>query len=535
MLLLVALIALIVLIALTVLLFMNIKIQESYIDVPLLIYKTDLNPYVANIIYNSYNNSSVLQDKVSNIRNVTLNLSSPLSSPLYVTDALSFSLNTKNQKMLTTFDDEKIFIIVKPKDNNPNLSIVDVINDYTFGYLNDEPFILRILLRSLGLRTDLNIKTKKVGLDASKTINEQWFINNNINALLCFTSLTNQWFLKQFDKTFVMDILSYEDLNTDILKFYTPYIKMKSIDISPYLNIFKETNKIQFVISFDMLIYGDSTIENHQRLRSVLYTLVVNLGAVDMLNYYSMYFPIFNHTLRYMKKTNDLIATRDTRPILEQFTEAVDIETSKDIKGFYDSKSGQLFIDATTIDTFKLKKDMQVKLSNQERDEENGVYIVIHTESNKTILKKTSLTSKTEDPYNDPRYECYGQKDIKAAGLCESEYDQTGKSKKPVYQWDRRCEKNEECPFYQANKNYRNYFGGCVDGFCQFPLGSERASFRRVDSEFKAMCYNCKDMLNPFCCEDQKDKSKYPSLVSPDYAFPLDSYERWKQIDAHIK
>jgi hypothetical protein len=527
---------LVVILVIIYLCFFNIK--EFYTNTPLLVFKTNLNPYVANITYSPLNYSHILREKTSVIRNIVHNMQSHVSSPLYVTDVLSYSLQRKKkEKMLTIFDDEKMFFIVKPKDAANNHSLSDIAFQYTFGYFDNEVTILKIILRSLGLRSEkINIKTKKISFDETKTINDKWFASNKIDALLCFINLSNTLFLQKFDKFFIMDIVSYDTIQIDLIKFYAPFVKTRNIDVSPFFNVFKETNKVQFVIVFDMLIYGDISVETNNRLHSVLFDLIVTLGTIDVLNYYSMYFPLFAHTQKYMKMTNDLIITRDSRPILEQFVQdKIDIEAIDNINGFYDNESKELFINGNKIDTFVLTKDMKVKLQHQERDEENGDYIVIYVNELKTTLKKIVGKPVVENPYKDHRYECYGQKDIKSAGLCESKYDYTGINTKPVYQWDRRCEQNDECPFYQANKNYRNYFGGCIDGFCQMPLGTKQISYRRVDDEMKPMCHNCKDPLNPFCCEEQKDPKIYPKLRSPDYAFPLDSYERWKQIDAQIK
>ena len=135
-----------------------------------------------------------------------------------------------------------------------------------------------------------------------------------------------------------------------------------------------------------------------------------------------------------------------------------------------------------------------------------------------------------ENSTYDPRYECYDNPLIKSRGLCESDYDALGKPKFKKQYWDRRCEKNEECPFYMANTNYKNYRGGCNDGRCELPIGMKALSYRKYDNEFKPMCYNCKDTTDPFCCEDQKDKNKYNYLRSPDYVFSLDSHERMKEI-----
>ena len=95
--------------------------------------------------------------------------------------------------------------------------------------------------------------------------------------------------------------------------------------------------------------------------------------------------------------------------------------------------------------------------------------------------------------------------------------------------WDKPCEKNTECPFYQVNKNYPNQRGGCIQGTCEMPINIKRKGLRKFDPSIPAFCHQCDregcvgdDCYT--CCEDQlinKD-GKYPHLKSPDYMFHND-------------
>jgi hypothetical protein len=105
-------------------------------------------------------------------------------------------------------------------------------------------------------------------------------------------------------------------------------------------------------------------------------------------------------------------------------------------------------------------------------------------------------------------------------------YDELTNVKRERTYWDKPCENHSDCPFYQANKNYNNYRGGCIDGRCEMPLGIKQVAYRLYDDKSKPLCYQCKNQTNPYCCEDQADNKQYPSLQSPDYAFDLDSFER---------
>jgi hypothetical protein len=88
--------------------------------------------------------------------------------------------------------------------------------------------------------------------------------------------------------------------------------------------------------------------------------------------------------------------------------------------------------------------------------------------------------------------------------------------------WDKPCIYNEECPFYKSNKNYKNEFGGCINGTCQMPKGIDTIGHHFYNNVDKAICHNCKS-INFNCCEEQKNRKKYPNLKSPDYAFSNDT------------
>jgi hypothetical protein len=100
--------------------------------------------------------------------------------------------------------------------------------------------------------------------------------------------------------------------------------------------------------------------------------------------------------------------------------------------------------------------------------------------------------------------------------------------------WDLECKKDDECPYYNSNKNYSNSRGKCVKGFCEFPLGIELTSFRYpLRKGDKPLCYNCQSEqwlpitgLDTCCDEQEKNKLKYNFLKSPDYAFKDDLDER---------
>jgi len=113
--------------------------------------------------------------------------------------------------------------------------------------------------------------------------------------------------------------------------------------------------------------------------------------------------------------------------------------------------------------------------------------------------------------------------------------------------WDKECKIDQDCPFFKANKNYPNNFGGCKNGVCELPVGMKKIGYRHYTKD-KPLCYNC-NLKQEFitadgyssikdrecsgiecnqCCDIQLNKTIYPELVSPDFIFENDEIERKK-------
>lgn len=118
-----------------------------------------------------------------------------------------------------------------------------------------------------------------------------------------------------------------------------------------------------------------------------------------------------------------------------------------------------------------------------------------------------------EEEWTDSKFFCLTDERVQNPAQCESLNGGRGI-------WDRPCRENTECPFFQVNKRYPNYRGGCDDsGFCEMPLGVQRRGFRSYDAErSRPLCYSCPDPLDRDCCVKQSPH--------PDYAFPLDEFDR---------
>jgi len=137
-----------------------------------------------------------------------------------------------------------------------------------------------------------------------------------------------------------------------------------------------------------------------------------------------------------------------------------------------------------------------------------------------------TFDEKSNNPYSEPMYSL-------DKNDCQNRFNPIGYPK-PFGVWDKPCVRNEDCMFYQANENYKNDYGRCINGKCQLPVNMKNLGYHYYikHKSTKPLCYNCesKEWLPntklDFCCDKQKDRKKYPFLKSPDYAFAGDSVFR---------
>ena len=116
-------------------------------------------------------------------------------------------------------------------------------------------------------------------------------------------------------------------------------------------------------------------------------------------------------------------------------------------------------------------------------------------------------------------YGCYGNGEITNKFECDSYYNIDGTPKNYYSFWDKKCETDEECPYFKSNTYYPNNRGGCIKGnYCEFPVGVKRLGFTKyTDVNLNTpLCYNC----------EEDENGKKPE--KPDYVFENDFEEREK-------
>ena len=461
-----------------------IQIPEIYSNSLLeqLAYNTSISNKKLNIIYDRYNYSKKLEN-LKKIKNINLTSKSSEDS-LIVSDIYNFDI-AKNQnkhiKLFTIIPDEKVMLFIKPVFSiiNSTTSSLKELIETTYvliGYLNDTDVnLIKILCNSMGIDKKL-INLKKI---ESNDVTE-------VSCIFIYDSLNNKYLYENFTSKYKSyDYVNDVDINK--IKFYLPFIKQKNIVFSDYFPERKDLTLVVSVYYIDMVLYGSNKVENNVEFTNQLNSINLDFEIYDSINYYTMYFDFFKQTMEYINLENDHIQKRDNLPILEQF-----------VNGFYNSNTKELKPFENNINNYPFIVGDEITLDKQERDEENGVYVVDEERNLKKISTDIIDRSKTD-------YVCYNNPLIKQEELCQDGY------------WDKPCKTNNECPFYQANKNYPNYRGGCdMNGRCELPLGMKPIAFKNYDKMFKPWCYNCKS-LEPECCDKQHN---------PDYAFSLDQFDR---------
>jgi hypothetical protein len=531
------LIVLIALIALTSYPYRLIQ-YESFI--PSLSLLVDEKPETLSIKYNLslYNDWITSLPKVSkniyiteDTNNSNVNNDNNNKKTLYVEDAFTFSRRSKlsNTRCLTSIPKQVVLYIVKPIEI-PTREFTD--NDFTIGYFDDTQLdILKLLTNGMDDEKVQRIKFQRLKkTNKLKAITKSLFVENKIDSVACYNSLESP-LINVISPELKIDIVDYgEFLNMDKLKVMVPFVKKQNIDFSLHFPQLKGKRAVlKSVVAFDILIVGHSDI-TQSNITNDLQSILSYIDHHEMINFYQQYFEMFDISVRYAKSKDKLILERGNKQILEQYqNDDFVLNLKSNVNGFYDSVQGTLVIYSETLDGFPIHVGTKLQLSGQVRDEENGLYAVERLLKKQPILRKLYKETKDtiiESNEYEAGYRCYDHPEIVSKGLCESMFDVQGFPKPKKTFWDKVCVQNSDCPFYQGNKNYKNYRGGCIDGRCEIPLGVKQESFRKFDSTSVAMCHQCLDRLNPYCCEEQKNRVKYPNLLSPDYAFKLDEFER---------
>lgn len=265
------------------------------------------------------------------------------------------------------------------------------------------------------------------------------------DALLYFESLNN----KKKSYNLDIDFIDYEQYDIHKLKHLMPFCKVKTTPLNIYFPDYRDKYPVKTYITFDFVLAGPPEISRFPKMQ---------FGKEAETNFLKMYLDYYE--------------------LYEHF-DIGEIRAKSNVKGFL--LNGIFTMEQDMIDGIPVQAGMKIVLEKQDRKIENGIYKAIDT---------NKLERRQQKIY-DINYECIGSPEIKSKDQCPGT-------------WDRRCQVHEECPFFQANKTYPNYFGGCIDGYCQMPVGVERVGFRQHKSTPECHDELCKDIAYPLDLFDRQ-------------------------------
>lgn len=476
---------------------LNILVSERFINwKPVIIYKVDIPQTIITVYDNvgSINISELIRElpEVHIIKeNKTPNLQ--------INDALQI----KNDIVLTSLPDFKILTFI-----SNDISITDLNNKFSLNqdliidiFDKSHQSLILLILQCSGINDTLinKIEFNIITQDRKPLFNVLFFYDTpyNINKYL-EANIANY------------TILHYEQCDPNMIFAINPLLYFRNFDMSVLVPSFKDRFPIRRILCIDIFI----VIKNISHSYSpILYKLLQYTSNEETYknNYYRMFFNYSEITLQYLRRYNNHIVNRDNLPILEQFSNNIEYTPKRNIDGFLANSEFILTNNVDNIEGVPINGTNFIFI-NQHRKDENGIYKGIQ---NKLI--------KISEPIIEGDYRCVDINlkniDEQTKEACEKPVDAFNRPRPFPTFWDKSCSVNTECPFYQSNKLYKNYRGGCNDGYCEMPIGIKRLAFTKYDESTKPVCHNCPED-NIRCCDKQKNK---------DYAFELDLNERLSQ------
>jgi len=215
----------------------------------------------------------------------------------------------------------------------------------------------------------------------------------------------------------------------------------------------------------------------------------------EVQQFYAMLVPFAKppQSLEYFKDKQ--ISVRITKPLES-------VKVLKMIRDVHTRLSVHVLEVSQHLGNLKLEVSDQLILLNQKHRSINGLYYIVARNESVLILENTKSTGDMQpgdriyDPirelagvldqngtpvyYNDAvirakKESCISNPNIQTRTMCDSEYDLFGNPKPALDVWDRPCEFDNDCPFF----NTSTFKGGCKFGICEMPLGAKQVGFRK--------------------------------------------------------
>lgn len=397
-------------------------------------------------------------------------------------------------------------------NNNYNAKFLPVIKEFNNENVNDLAYNKNEIIPQI---INNNLSSSFIKYIILKYNDTNYIINNNEFD----NALNNFGLLNKIDQNTIDKLNKKTYINNEIFNpnkdFYVKYIDSEINEINILNNYFIDTfNKIYFKF-FKKLYKQYDSIKN----KFLIYKYkILNMYQFNNIYFFELIFELI--------KINGLIIT-------ELFITSY----------IY---NGKIFLKPIVLIGFKTLDEILLK--NNSNHSYNDNYNIIKSVNNDGMINNKNIPKilnkrKFEIEKNinlKKNYNCFNNnlnnKNILRSNSkqnCESNYNIYG-IRKNFGIWDRPCVSDNECLYYKSNKNYLNEFGKCLDnGYCENPINVKNISYHIFSESKKPLCYNCNNNtwnvdteLND-CCEEQKNKEKYPFLEGPDYAFKNDLIKRF--------
>jgi hypothetical protein len=322
----------------------------------------------------------------------------------------------------------------------------------------------------------------------------------------------------------------YDKETADLTNLFNTLPTIKEIP-SDYKNTFQNVSNYTILIIYN---------EFSKRLVDVfdnLFNIKINIVKES----YNVYYKDFEDSREYIFNININNKKTNTIRILKVYLKINQIKNLLNDKGDIEQYNliylkNNIEINKLVLDDL-LKDETEVSSSNlfsnyykidKKNSSKDEMLITESMKDNfKKMLKERELSEQKE---RIKKGNCYDE-DNNIIGINKEECNAI---------WDYIPKTSQECPYNESNKNYPNNFGKLKDNYCELPNNMKLIGYRNFskDPNYLPVCYNCEpnkrlfaNKTVGFCCDDQKDKSLYPNLVTPDYAFKNDEELREKYED----
>lgn len=419
-----------------------------------------------------------------------------LADAAYYTNTADIKVADK--AMLACTDDVNTACFVKGFFSQARGDDISDLIGRRIGYINDQSLSLaHKILRICGINPDSLEFVRSTIEEAAKELERP----TRMDALFLFVNLKNTEYSRILEQK--LTVFSLTKLDHDVSRFLLPQAIVRNADV-----------RLHFKNSMDQARPIRTLFEFNNVLMVPRNTKLTYLHKV-LAQYFDHNAEYMAHLERFKGLTKHPELKMSTHEHFEERPFTIVPKTS--LPGYYDDTDKTFTLETDVIDGIPLRQGDTVLLKNQEKAHERGDFVTIAVANGKAILERRHPAKEPRDPETDETFYCVTNESIKRKEECRSIYDNLGNQKKSLDVWDAPCRTSDECPFFQRNKNYKNYRGGCVDGYCEMPIGVQRVGFKNYTGQ--PLCHGC-PTTNLACCESQS---------TPDYAFPVDEFEREAQ------